>query len=163
MKLIGHTELVDGKVLAMVSPRMIPAANPLSGVSDVFNGILVDANMLGEAMFYGKGAGKLPTASAVVADIIDIVAHLGTTVRSPKFAVATDADYADFDAYKCRRCFAFAYSADALEQIGRVFGPVQTVTIADRVSFISEELSETEAAAKAAETGLALVSCIRVL
>ena len=163
VKLIGHTELVDGKVLAMVSPRMIPAANPLSGVSDVFNGILVDANMLGEAMFYGKGAGKLPTASAVVADIIDIVAHLGTTVRAPKFAVATDADYADFDAYKCRRCFAFAYSADALEAIGRVFGPVQTVTIADRVSFISEELSETEAAAKAAETGLQLVSCIRVL
>ena len=163
VKLIGHTELVDGKVLAMVSPRMIPAANPLSGVCDVFNGILVDANMLGEAMFYGKGAGKLPTASAVVADIIDIVAHLGTTVRSPKFAVATDANYADFDAYKCRRCFAFAYSADALEQIGRVFGPVQTVTIADRVSFISEELSETEAVAKAAETGLALVSCIRVL
>ena len=163
VKLIGHTELVDGKVLAMVSPRMIPAANPLSGVCDVFNGILVDSNMLGEAMFYGKGAGKLPTASAVVADIIDIVAHLGTTVRSPKFAVATDTDYADFDAYKCRRCFAFAYSADALEQIGRVFGPVQTVTIADRVSFISEELSETEAAAKAAETGLALVSCIRVL
>ena len=163
VKLIGHTELVEGKVLAMVSPRMIPTANPLSGVSDVFNGILVDANMLGEAMFYGKGAGKLPTASAVVADIIDIVAHLGTTVRAPKFAVATDADYADFAAYKCRRCFAFAYSADALEAIGRVFGPVQTVTIADRVSFISEELSETEAEKLAAETGLALVSCIRVL
>ena len=163
VKLIGHTELVDGKVLAMVSPRMIPAANPLSGVSDVFNGILVDANMLGEAMFYGKGAGKLPTASAVVADIIDIVAHLGTTVRAPKFAVASDADYADFDAYKCRRCFAFAYSADALEQIGRVFGNVQTVTIADRVSFISNELSETEAVKLAAETGLQLVSCIRVL
>ncbi len=163
VKLIGHTELVDGKVLAMVSPRMIPAANPLSGVSDVFNGILVDANMLGEAMFYGKGAGKLPTASAVVADIIDIVAHLGTTVRAPKFAVADDTDYADFDAYKCRRCFSFAYSADALEQIGRVFGPVQTVTIADRVSFISDEISETEAVKLAADTGLQLASCLRVL
>ena len=163
VKLIGHTELVDGKVLAMVSPRMIPAANPLSGVPDVFNGILVDANMLGEAMFYGKGAGKLPTASAVVADIIDIVAHLDTTVRSPKFTVATEADYADFDAYKCRRCFSFAYSADALEKIGRVFGPVQTVTIADRVSFISNEISESEAAKLSAETGLALASCLRVL
>ena len=163
VKLIGHTELVSGKVLAMVSPRMIPAANPLSGVSDVFNGILVDANMLGEAMFYGKGAGKLPTASAVVADIIDIVAHLGMTVRAPKFAVADDTDYADFDAYKCRRCFSFAYSADALEQIGRVFGPVQTVTIADRVSFISDAISETETVKLAAETGLQLASCIRVL
>ncbi len=163
VKLIGHTEMVGGKVLAMVSPRMIPAANPLSGVSDVFNGILVDANMLGEAMFYGKGAGKLPTASPLVADIIDIVAHLGTAVPSPKFAVATDADYADFDAYKCRRCFSFAYSADAPEAIARTFGNVQTVTIADRVSFISEEMTETEVAAKAAETDLVLVSCIRVL
>ena len=163
VKLIGHTELVDGKVLAMVSPRMIPAANPLSGVSDVFNGILVDANMLGEAMFYGKGAGKLPTASAVVADIIDIVAHLGTAVRSPKFAVASDADYADFNAYACRRCFAFANSADAAAKIAAVFGDVQTVAVADRISFISEEMTETDAAAKAAATGLALVSCIRVL
>ena len=163
VKLIGHTELVDGKVLAMVSPRMIPAANPLSGVSDVFNGILVDANMLGEAMFYGKGAGKLPTASAVVADIIDIVAHLGTAVRSPKFTVATDADYADFNAYACRRCFAFANTADAAEKIAAVFGDVKTVTVADRISFISAEMTETEAAAKATETGLALVSCIRVL
>ena len=55
VKLIGHTELVDGKVLAMVSPRLVPVGNPLAGVSDVFNGILVDANMLGECMFYGKG------------------------------------------------------------------------------------------------------------
>ena len=163
VKLIGHTELVDGKVLAMVSPRMIPAANPLSGVSDVFNGILVDANMLGEAMFYGKGAGKLPTASAVVADIIDIVAHLGTAVRSPKFAVATDADYADFNAYFCRRCFAFKNAADADKAIASVFGAVQTVTVADRIAFISDALTESEAAEKAAATGLQLVSAIRVL
>ncbi len=163
VKLIGHTELVDGKVLAMVSPRMIPAANPLSGVSDVFNGILVDANMLGEAMFYGKGAGKLPTASAVVADIIDIVAHLGTAVRSPKFTVATDADYADFAAYACRRCFAFENVTDADKAIARVFGAVQTVTVSDRIAFISEALTESEAAEKAAETGLQLASAIRVL
>ena len=114
-------------------------------------------------MFYGKGAGKLPTASAVVADIIDIVAHLGTTVRSPKFAVATDADYADFNAYACRRCIAFANTADAAAKIAAVFGDVKTVAVADRISFISTEMTETEATAKVAETGLALVSCIRVL
>ena len=84
-------------------------------------------------------------------------------MRAPKFAVATEADYADFAAYKCRRCFGFANDADAQAAINRVFGPVQTVTVANRVSFISEELSEAEAATKAAETGLALVSCIRVL
>ena len=73
MKLIGHTERIDGKIYAAVSPYFVPASTPLSHVDGVFNGILVDANMLGRALFYGAGAGKLPTASAVVADIIDIL------------------------------------------------------------------------------------------
>ena len=163
VKLIGHTELVDGKVLAMVSPRMIPMANPLSGVSDVFNGILVDANMLGEAMFYGKGAGKLPTASAVIADVIDIVAHAGTEVCAPKFTVATDADYADFNAYECRSCFSFVNSADAMDSIRRVFGDVQTVTVGERVALIGEAMTEAAAQQKIAESGLQLCSRIRLL
>ncbi len=163
VKLIGHTEKVDGKVLAMVSPRMIPMSNPLSGVSDVFNGILVDANMLGECMFYGKGAGKLPTASAVVADIIDIVAHMGTEVRAPKFTVAADSDYADFAAYKCRSCFSFANGADAAQRIAKVFGDAKTVTVGDRIAVIGAEMTEAEAEAAAAATGLALISRIRVL
>ncbi len=163
VKLIGHTELVDGRVLAMVSPRMIPASNPLSGVSDVFNGILVDANMVGEVMFYGKGAGKLPTASAVVADIIDIVAHMGTEVKSPVFTVASDADYADFDAYACRSCFSFANEAGAAEKIAAVFGDAKTVTVANRIAVIGDAMSEADADKAAAATGLTLVSRIRVL
>ena len=51
IKLIGHTTRVDGKILAMVSPRLVPADNPQSGLNDVFNGILVDANMVGKVMF----------------------------------------------------------------------------------------------------------------
>ncbi len=163
VKLIGHTETVDGRVLAMVSPRMVPASNPLSGVSDVFNGILVDANMVGEVMFYGKGAGKLPTASAVVADIIDIVAHADTEVRAPKFAVATDADYADFNAYTCRSCFSFANEAGAAEKIAKVFGDRKAVTVADRIAVVGEAMTETDADAAAAATGLKLLSRIRVL
>ena len=163
VKLIGHTELVDGKVLAMVSPRMIPMANPLSGVSDVFNGILVDANMLGEAMFYGKGAGKLPTASAVIADVIDIVAHAGTEVCAPKFTVATDADYADFNAYECRSCFSFANGADAAKTLKDTFGDVQTVTVGDRIALIGEPMTEATAQEKITKTGLQLLSRIRLL
>ncbi len=163
VKLIGHTELVDGRVLAMVSPRMIPASNPLSGVSDVFNGILVDANMVGEVMFYGRGAGKLPTASAVVADIIDIVAHMGTEVKSPVFTVAADADYADFDAYACRSCFSFANETGAAEKIAAVFGDAATVTVADRIAVIGDAMTEAQANKAAAATGLTLVSRIRVL
>ena len=163
IKLIGHTEKVNGRVLAMVSPRLIPHSNPLSGVSDVFNGILVDANMLGECMFYGKGAGKLPTASAVVADIIDIVAHRDMTVRAPKFTVAEGSDYADFDAYTAAGCFSFANEVGAAEKIAAVFGEVRAVVADDRIAFISAPMSEKEANEKAAATGLTLLSRIRML
>ncbi len=163
VKLIGHTETVGGRVLAMVSPRMIPTSNPLSGVCDVFNGILVNANMVGEVMFYGKGAGKLPTASAVVADVIDVVAHRDTEVRSPKFTVATDADYADFSAYVCRSCFSFVNENGAAERLAAVFGDARTVTVADRIAVIGDAMTEAEAEAAVAATGLTLLSRIRVL
>jgi len=163
VKLIGHTERVQGKVLAMVSPRLVPPENPLSGISDVFNGILVDANMLGEVMFYGKGAGKLPTASAVVADIIDIVAHRDTTARAPKFTVASESDYADFGAYTARSCFSFANAPDAEASIKAVFGEVKTVAVGDRIAFIGEEMTEHSAEEKIAATGLSLLSRIRIL
>jgi homoserine dehydrogenase len=115
-------------------------------------------------MFYGKGAGKLPTASAVVADIIDIVAHRGKEgVPAPKFAVATDADYADFSASTCRSCFAFADSADAADKIRAVFGEVDTVKVGDRIAFIGAEMTEKETEAKIAACGAALVSRIRML
>ena len=163
VKLIGHTRRVGERVLAMVSPRMIPCSNPLAGVSDVFNGILVDANMLGECMFYGKGAGKLPTASAVVADIIDIAAHENGVERAPVFVPATEADYADFASYRTRSCFSFVTAADAEAKIRAAFGAVQTVKVGERIAFISDEMSEAEAEAAAAKTGLTLASRIRMI
>lgn len=77
IKLIGRSKNCDDGVYACVSPLMLPAGHPLSDVEDVFNAILVNGSATGEVMFYGKGAGKLPTASAVVADVIDIVKHKG--------------------------------------------------------------------------------------
>lgn len=71
VKLVGSSRMEDGRVHAWVAPLMMNASDPLYGVSDVFNGIVVKGNMLGTSMFYGSGAGKLPTASAVVADIIE--------------------------------------------------------------------------------------------
>lgn len=76
IKLIGRTKrLENDKIFAMVSPCFVSNSNPLSNVDDVFNGILVKGNAIGDCMFYGQGAGKLPTASAVVADIIDCTKH----------------------------------------------------------------------------------------
>ncbi|MDO8686029.1 MAG: homoserine dehydrogenase, partial [Clostridiales bacterium] len=77
VKLIAMSRLQeDGKIFAEVAPAMVPFSNPLSNVEDVFNAIVVKGDAIGDAMFYGRGAGKLPTASAVVADIIDIVKNI---------------------------------------------------------------------------------------
>lgn len=73
IKLIGYSKREDGKVLCRVSPMLISEDHPLSGVEDVFNAIMVHGDSIGDVMFYGRGAGKLPTASAVMADVIDIV------------------------------------------------------------------------------------------
>lgn len=81
IKLFGTSRMKDGKVTAFVAPVMIDKSNPLYSVSDVFNGIMIKGNMLGTSMFYGSGAGKLPTASAVVADIIEAAQNLTTHVE----------------------------------------------------------------------------------
>jgi len=78
IKLIAMSEKVGDKVIARVSPALVDKDNPLYNVEDVFNAIVVKGDAIGEAMFYGPGAGKLPTASAVVADIIEIVKHWGS-------------------------------------------------------------------------------------
>lgn len=78
IKLIGMSEKVNGMIATRVSPVIIDNTHPLAGVEDVFNAILLTGDAIGEAMFYGRGAGKLPTASAVVADVIEIVKHWGT-------------------------------------------------------------------------------------
>lgn len=93
VKLIGHAQIrEDGRLLAFVSPHMVPSANPLSRIDDVFNGILVGANMVGDVMFYGPGAGKLPTASAVVADIIDVIAHRNEPQKAIRWEAAATED-----------------------------------------------------------------------
>ena len=77
IKLIGRAKkLSDDKISAIVSPAVVKCTSQLASVSDVFNAILVRGNAVGDTMFYGRGAGKLPTASAVVADIMDCAAHL---------------------------------------------------------------------------------------
>ncbi len=81
IKLIGHaTKAEDGGVYAAVFPAFVPKNNPLAGINDVFNGIIVKGEDLGDVMFYGRGAGKLPTANAVVADVVDAIKHKGVNI-----------------------------------------------------------------------------------
>lgn len=80
VKLLGSCKKIDDGIYASVQPTMIPQTHPLANVDDVFNAVLVKGNMVGDVMFYGRGAGKLPTASAVVADIIDAAKHKQTNI-----------------------------------------------------------------------------------
>jgi homoserine dehydrogenase len=82
IKLIANSKKVGDKIFARVSPVIINKNHPLANVDDVYNAIMVKGNAIGEAMFYGRGAGKLPTASAVVADVIDIVKHIDSNGRN---------------------------------------------------------------------------------
>lgn len=82
IKLIGRTVRVGDKISASVGPTLVRYSNPLANISDVYNGILVNGNAIGDVMFYGRGAGKLPTASAVVSDIIDIATYLDHPVHN---------------------------------------------------------------------------------
>ncbi len=75
IKLIGQTKKFGTKLRVNVSPALVPKSSLLSQVSDVFNAVLVKGNAVGELFFSGRGAGKLPTASAVVADVLDAAKH----------------------------------------------------------------------------------------
>lgn len=80
IKLLGSCKNVNGRIYAYVSPMMLRAGHPLYPVSNVFNAVYVRGDMTGDLMFYGSGAGKLPTASAVVADIVEITRNPDRTV-----------------------------------------------------------------------------------
>lgn len=166
IKLIGHTErTADGRVLAMVSPRLIPPTNPLSHISDVFNGILVETDMLGTTMFYGRGAGKLPTAGAIVADILDI-ARRPEEASTLCWTAATADDIAPMDNYTCRHFLVLSDHGKEsdLDALRGTFGAVKHVIRNDgMVAFITPPMSEATMNALLADTACIVFSHIRVL
>lgn len=165
LKLIGHTEKIDGKVLCMVSPRVVPKQNPLSGVSDVFNGVLVDANMVDKVMFYGRGAGKLPTASAVVADLIDVWQTDAKQVAEVVWSPASKETVADFSSYACRSLAIYKGTADSASALSTHFGgaEVKAFPALGLLAVMTEELTEEKADALSASAPLPFVKRIRVL
>ena len=134
IKLIGHAEDRDGKLLAFVSPMAVPESNPLARIDGVFNGILVNANMVGDVMFYGPGAGKLPTASAVVADIVDVIAKRDVPVTPVGWVSAKAEDIAPLDDYVCPRLVIVDGECDNA-----------LATLDGKSAYFTAPISETEA------------------
>lgn len=121
IKLLGRAfRLENDRVAAYVAPHLISTSSLLSNVDGVMNGIVVHGNAIGEAMFYGPGAGKRPTASAVVADVIDAAKHLETR-KHLEWQPAREGYVADADEIPCRWYVrARAEVADINRGFGRV-------------------------------------------
>ena len=134
IKLIGHAEDRDGKLLAFVSPMAVSESNPLARIDGVFNGILVNANMVGDVMFYGPGAGKLPTASAVVADIVDVIAKRDVPPTPVGWVSAEAEDIAPLDDYVCPRLVIVDGECDNA-----------LATLDGKSAYFTAPISETEA------------------
>ena len=151
IKLFAKSVNKNGKYYAMVAPFVVNSENPLSAVKNVFNAVLVKGNMVADTMYYGKGAGKLATASAVVADVIDCAKHLGKHVN----IVWEDEklEISPIDSAS-RRFFVRVASTDkaAIEQN---FGKVEFLESvnADECGFVTGEMTESEYKAKAEKAG----------
>ncbi len=163
VKLFATSIRKDDSVYAMVAPTMIKSNHPLYSVNDVFNGIFVRGNVIGDVMFYGSGAGKLPTASAVVADIVDAAKHLGTniwTIWSSKKLELTDIN-------KVQHRFFLRIkdnSTASKEQVQKLLGKVEEVKaegVIDEYAFITDSITEQELKEKVSELN-GVISIIRV-
>lgn len=159
IKLLASSRKVGEGYVAMVAPFLLPAAHPLYSVNGVFNAIFVHGNVLGDAMFYGSGAGKLPTASAVVADIVDIAKHQDVNI-----AVEWSSKKLELiDCVNMENRFFVRTTADKSD-VERVFGDVEYVSaegVSDECGFITARMSEADYAKKAAELG-SVLQMIRV-
>ncbi len=167
IKLIARSKRLDGKIYAIVSPAIISKTHPLANVEDVFNAIVVSGNAIGDAMFYGRGAGKLPTASAVVADIIDIAKHMDNSVCNMWTIKDNDnvVDYGDMmSKYFVRLSVTNADEAEKLA--GNVFGKVERIVapgtdIHDELAFITASRPERELQGLLKEIeGTSLIKCV---
>ncbi|MBQ4629558.1 MAG: homoserine dehydrogenase [Clostridia bacterium] len=139
IKLIGSCKRIGEKFAVVVAPMLVENTSPLAGVDDVFNGIMVSGNMLGDAMFYGRGAGKLPTASAVCADVIDAAKNVGAPFVAPwkKSSKNVLVDYEDME-YAMYVCFKTADKAALMKELASKFdGELQIANTDEHVAFIT--------------------------
>ena len=162
IKLIGRVKkLSDGKLMAMVTPALILKTSQLANVSDVFNGIMVRGEDTGDVVFYGRGAGKLPTASAVLSDVVDAVSAAGHI------------DMLDWE--DANHDTVVNYLSDITPMMVRMKGKIDCSAFGDiellkgmngETAFITQPISGQQASEmreKTIENGCEILSMIRVL
>lgn len=160
IKLIGSSKKVDGDIYAFVAPMLLSNSHPLMGVNDVFNAIFVKGNVLGDVMFYGQGAGALPTASAVVSDVVDAVKHMGTNIMS--IWCTEKLELADIKQSE-NRYFVRVKGAGKEDAAKSAFGEVTFVVLDDKkdeTAFLTDSIKECDFDSKITAVG-EVINCIR--
>lgn len=164
IKLLATSKKINHKIYARVTPMMLGSNHPLSNVHGVFNAIYVKGNVIGDVMFYGKGAGKLPTASAVVADIVDVVKHLERNIISfwstEKMTLMNEKDI------PTKYFIRINKDKDILSNVEQIFGSVQTVQLEDyneEIGFITDKATEGKLKNKIEQlTKDSIISVVRI-
>lgn len=159
IKLLGKCKSEEDGIVVSVSPRLLEPSHPLFYVSDVTNGVLIRGNVVGDLVLIGSGAGKLPTASAVVSDVIDTVRHLNvsTTILWSEDRLGV------LDFAQSKKAFFVRVASEDKTAIEKVFGDVEYVEagIVGETGFITSKLSEVDFNNKAEEIGN-VISRIRI-
>ena len=159
IKLVGTTKKEGDTLYSFVAPMMLDENHPLSGIHDVFNGIFVHGNVVDDIMFYGRGAGKLPTASAVVSDVVDCVKHKGKNVMTIWSSVKQELG----DTFDETRKFFVRIKGDDVQAAKAAFGEGQVVKvdgINGEFGFVTEPM--TERAFEDAKDKVSVISRIRI-
>ena len=164
IKLIGRVKkLEDGKIDILTAPMLVPFKSQLSNIDYEFNGIMVRGDCTGDVVFYGKGAGKLPTASAVVADVVDCCKHL----KARRFLFWADGDGSNIISYKdsVSAMYLRISGADAEAKAAKVFGDTVAVRGNNELAVLTTEMAYREFEEKCAELksdGVEVLSAIRI-
>nr|WP_325302105.1 homoserine dehydrogenase [uncultured Dysosmobacter sp.] len=157
VKLLGRAvRLPGGGRTAYVAPHLIPEDNPISGVEDVFNAVMVQGNATGEVMFYGKGAGEMPTASACVADVMEC---LQASPRREEIGWSPDQSGFE-DPAELRTRYYFRIEG-SLTDAAMAFGQVEVLSEDGETAFLTESISGRDAQRQS--RSLNVLACMRVL
>ena len=163
IKLLGTSKRVgEDSFYALVAPFLVGKNNPLHSVNGVFNSIFVHGNMLGDAMFYGSGAGKLPTASAVVADVVEASRHLHDKI--PVNWSNEEMPLMDPDSVEGR--FFIRVKDTSLDEVDKAFGKVDAViepdALPEEFGFITGLMTQGEYKERVKALGDNVLGMIRV-
>ncbi len=161
IKLLGMSRDMNGKCMALVAPFMVDSKCPLYSVRGVFNAILVHGNMLGDAMFYGQGAGKLATASAVVADVVECAANVGKNIgcrwEDATCEMAPDSDKA-FE-------YFVRVKKEAASEFEKAFETTESVSLgdsSDEIGFVTVKMTEDKFMTSIEKFGDSIINYVRM-